>query len=118
MRKGFLVPEEGSFAVILTLNPLAEGGRQGAIASGYRANCWIGNVSANGVRSYNDGHFYLETLTSLEPGSTGVARLVPAIMSSWVDVEVGQTIDVREGLRIVGTAVTSGVPGPLGSDLR
>lgn len=117
MRKGFLVPEEGSFAVILTLNPVAENGRQRAIASGHRANCWIGNVSENGVRLYNDGHFYFETLTSLEPGSTAVARLVPALLSSWVDVEVGQTIDVCEGLSLVATGVISGVPGPLGSDL-
>lgn len=98
----------GVFRVFLTLNRTDEGGRRRSISSGYRANCWIGKVSEKGERLYNDAHFYFDTVTNLEPGSATVACLRPAVISSWIEIEIGQTIDVCEGVRIVGKAVVTG----------
>lgn len=87
----------------LSLRTTAEGGRRRPVVSGYRPNFWIGHLS-RGKRVYNDGMILLEGIEQLEPGSSAIARIQPALPDLWSHMMVGTTIDVCEGSRVVGTA--------------
>lgn len=88
----------------LRLTPTDAGGRSRPISSGYRCNCWLGGLTEEGDRTYNDALIYLESAEELQPGSSAIVRLQPAFPDLWTDVATGDVIDVCEGSRVVGKA--------------
>ena len=93
-----------SFRVRLALLPTEQGGRHTAVRSGYRPNCWLGEVGG-GERLYHDALFTLEEVSEIAPGETGIARLQPLYPDYWRDVTPGREAVVCEGRRVVGTAI-------------
>lgn len=88
----------------LYLLSLEEGGRRKPIFSGFRCNCWIGALTENGERSYNDAAIYFERPALLTPGASTTVRIRPLRDESWAHVTTGSTIDLCEGPRRIGTA--------------
>lgn len=88
----------------LRMKPTEAGGRRRPISSGYRCNCWFGELTEAGERSYHDAVIYLEAEENLRPGSSSLVRLHPAFPDSWTGLTVGSVIDVCEGSRVVGEA--------------
>ena len=88
----------------LRMKPTSAGGRSRPISSGYRCNCWLGGLTEAGERAYNDAVVYLESVETLEPGSSAFVRLQPAFPDLWTDVTVGLVIDLCEGSRVLGEA--------------
>jgi translation elongation factor EF-Tu-like GTPase len=80
-----------------------EGGRHSAIATGYRAACWIHPVDP--ATGGNDGIVTVENGQSIAPGSGGIARirfLRPDLVQD--KPQPGMSFDVREGPRVVARA--------------
>jgi translation elongation factor EF-Tu-like GTPase len=79
------------------------GGRRFPIASGYRCNCWIGNVE-DGRSTDNDATFWLIGVERLRPGSRARVRVQPHFPQAWTHLAIGSTFELREGRRTVGIA--------------
>jgi len=90
-----------------TMTETSSGGRRHGVFSGYRAGWSI--PTENGGRTYADGPIELLDADVLPPGATGVIRIYPLVPERWTDVTVGSELDMREGARVVGTAVVTGV---------
>jgi translation elongation factor EF-Tu-like GTPase len=99
-----------------------EGGRRGAVASGYRPNCWFG-LMLDGDRLYNDCLVTLidgETFEHdgdvwVNPGDRCRAMLHPAFPQYVRDViSIGFEFEVCEGRSVVahGTVLSVFDPGP------
>lgn len=88
----------------LQMKTTALGGRSRPIVSGYRPNCWLGGFTVDGEREYRDAVVYLESVGALEPGSSALVRLQPALPDLWTGVTTGSVIEVCEGSRVVGEA--------------
>ena len=94
----------GYFRAQLRLVPTDEGGRRGRIYSGYRSTWWLGDRTPDGSIQYHDAPLTVEDGDRLELGELAVVRLYPTHPEYWPDVRPGQSIEMREGSRVVGHA--------------
>ena len=105
--------EKGFVRVRLRVVATDEGGRQGLLFDGYRANWDIGNRTEDGGRTSNDAPLLLDDQESLAPGAIADVRIIPIAPEFWTHVSVGQEIEMREGGRIVGRGEVLEVVGPI-----
>ena len=104
--------EEGFVRVRLRVLATDEGGRQGPLFDGYRANWDIGNRTEDGGRTTNDAPLLLDEQESLVPGAIADVRIIPIAPEFWTHLSVGQEIVMHEGGRIVGRGEVLEVVGP------
>jgi hypothetical protein len=100
-----LEAKHGFVEARLTLSATADGGRSEANFTDYRPDGNIGNRTASGAMESNGAPLTLEDAPSMPPGGTGVVRLHPFWRRAWRHVRPGDVIAVREGSRVVGSAV-------------
>jgi hypothetical protein len=79
-------------------------GDHGPILSDYHPNCWTGIRSADGRKHYRDARIFLERELSVSPGECVTVRMHPLNPDAWANLGVGDSIDVCEGSRVIGTA--------------
>ncbi len=94
----------GYFRAQLRLVPTEEGGRRGHIYSGYRSTWWLGDRTADRSTHYHDAPLTVEDGDRLDLGEVAVVRMYPTHPEYWADVREGQSIEMREGSRVVGRA--------------
>lgn len=100
--------ENGYVRVRLHLLSSGEGGRQGAIASGYRSH-WAFPPEVHTER--HDAPLTLESGQWLDPGSEAVIRLHPLFPGPWPPLVPGTVLTMLEGARVVGYAeVLAAIP--------
>jgi hypothetical protein len=90
----------------------APDGRRTPVLVGYRA-CWDVGGMYEGVPTLNDAPITIEDAPSIAPGSKGTVRLHPLAPEFWTQVRAGQAITMREGERVVGTAIVLEVIPPV-----
>lgn len=101
-----------------------DGGRQRAVASDYRPDCWFGGYSPGGERRLSGCHLFIRPGADafeqdgtlwVPPGGRCVADVLVRYPSYVRDlVRVGGSFDVQEGHRVVasGEIVSIVDPGP------
>lgn len=91
------------------MTPTAEGGRRGFIGRRYHAMCWIGHMAGD-HKIFNDAIMLLADQEQVAPGEAARAYLSPLEPRFWSSVEVGDEIELWEGLSLfVGRATVVGV---------
>jgi hypothetical protein len=92
--------------VELRLLSTDEGGRNLAIFSGYRPNCWFGLWNELGTKTYNDVQLTFDTPAAIPPGGHAIVRAQPFQPQLVEDlVKVGMEFDVCEGPTVVAKAI-------------
>ncbi len=98
-----LTDEELTYVVVLSL--LAEGGRDTPIGPFERDQTKVGLlVGIDGVRV---SAYFIFGKTPIPLGGSGVATVVMGVPQPLL--RLGDTLDVLEGTRLVGTAVVKGI---------
>jgi hypothetical protein len=101
--------EHGYVRARLRLLSSSEGGRQGAIATGYRSH-WAFPPEVHHER--HDGPLTLESGQWLDPGNETTIRLHPLFPDLWPNLVPGTTLTMLEGARVVGYAEVLAVAPP------
>src|SRR4051794_31889882 len=89
----------------------AEGGRRGAVRSGYRPGVWVGETGPTGEPHLHSAILDLVGRSELDPGQASHVKLRPIALEFWPDVEAGAPFDVFEGERRVGNGTLAQAPG-------
>lgn len=108
--------EPFTFQAAITLLPREEGGRQGAIRSGYRAPISFGWRDDEGEKRYHECVIVLREVDVLHPGATALAEVtVPNGAPLRDTISPEATFEIAEGpRRIVGNGVVTNVPSSVG----
>ncbi|SKB10100.1 hypothetical protein [Aeromicrobium choanae] len=102
--------EHGYIRARLRLLTTEQGGRQGAIHSGYRS-CWGFPLALHA--DMHDGPLLIERREILDPGEVAIVCLHPLFPEFWPEVSEGLPLVMFEGSRKVGEAVVIEVVPPV-----
>jgi hypothetical protein len=100
-----MFPGTPMFEAKVSAVPSEEGGRLAPMFSGYRPSFWLGELTSDGLRCYQDATIILLDVERLAPGEAAAATLCPiGDKTRWRAQELGTAIGFYEGWRHVGTA--------------
>ena len=111
------IPARAYIRARIRLQSTADGGRLAPILSGYRPGFVLGDATTSTRAIQSDAAIFLEGMTELAPGDSGMAWLQPLVPEHWKSL-APKAIPFYEGNRLVGVADVIEIRSDLGSPAK